>query len=141
MARITVEDCLDKVDNRFELVHLAAMRTKQLRRGSALLIGRTENKDVVQSLREIAAGKVSFKNIQELKIPDEDLFEAYNEEEDELNRDEESPEEAQKRSAAESDDDVDLEDLEDQEEDEDDLDEEDQDEDDQDEDEATDEDE
>jgi DNA-directed RNA polymerase subunit omega len=111
MARITVEDCLDKVDNRFELVHLAAMRTKQLRRGSALLVGTTENKDIVRSLREIAAGKVNFRNIQELKVPDEDLFEAYNEEEDELNREEESPEEAQKRSAAEADDDALSEDL------------------------------
>lgn len=119
MARITVEDCLDKVDNRFELVHLAAMRTKQLRRGSALLIGTTENKDIVRSLREIAAGKVNFRNIQELKVPDEDLFEAYNEEEDELNREEESPEETQKRSAAEADDDVLPEDLEDEEDDED----------------------
>lgn len=119
MARITVEDCLDKVDNRFELVHLAAMRTKQLRRGSALLVGTTENKDIVRSLREIAAGKVNFRNIQELKVPDEDLFEAYNEEEDELNREEESPEEAQKRSAAEADDDALSEDLEDEEDDED----------------------
>ena len=126
MARITVEDCLDKVDNRFELVHLAAMRTKQLRRGSALLIGTTENKDVVQSLREIAAGKVNFQNIQELKIPDEDLFEAYNEEEDELNREEEIPEEAQKRSMADEDDDSQREDEEDSE----DLEEEDLDEDD-----------
>jgi len=126
MARITVEDCLDKVDNRFELVHLAAMRTKQLRRGSALLIGTKENKDVVQSLREIAAGKVNFQNIQELKIPDEDLFEAYNEEEDELNREEEIPEEAQKRSMADEDDDSQREDEEDSE----DLEEEDLDEDD-----------
>ena len=115
MARITVEDCLERVDNRFELVHLAAMRTKQLRRGSALLIGRTDNKDIVQSLREIAAGKVGFRNIQELKVPDEDLFEAYNEEEDELNREEESPEDASKQSAAESDDDAVSEDLEDDE--------------------------
>ncbi|MBN1883864.1 MAG: DNA-directed RNA polymerase subunit omega [Deltaproteobacteria bacterium] len=123
MARITVEDCLDKVDNRFELVHLAAMRTKQLRRGSALLVGSTENKDIVRSLREIAAGKVNFKNIQELKVPDEDLFEAYNEEEDELNREEEIPEDAQKRSASKADDDTEEvldEDLEEDEEDEDD---------------------
>jgi len=119
MARITVEDCLDKVDNRFELVHLAAMRTKQLRRGSALLVGTTENKDIVRSLREIAAGKVNFQNIQELRVPDEDLFEAYNEEEDELNREEDPTEETPKRSAALAA--ADAEDLEDQEDDEEDL--------------------
>jgi DNA-directed RNA polymerase subunit omega len=129
MARITVEDCLDKVDNRFELVHLAAMRTKQLRRGSALLVDSMENKDIVRSLREIAAGKVSFKNIQELKVPDEDLFEAYNEEEDELNREEETPEDVQKRLDAEADDEDDSEDLDDREDDEEDLEEEDEDDD------------
>jgi len=121
MARITVEDCLDKVDNRFELVHLAAMRTKQLRRGSALLVGTTENKDIVRSLREIAAGKVNFQNIQELRVPDKDLFEAYNEEEDELNREEDPTEETPKRSAAPADDDAESEDLEDLEDEEEDL--------------------
>jgi len=122
MARITVEDCLDKVDNRFELVHLAAMRTKQLRRGSALLVGTTENKDIVRSLREIAAGKVNFQNIQELRVPDKDLFEAYNEEEDELNREEDPTEETPKRSAAPADDDAESEDLKDLEDEEEDLD-------------------
>ena len=130
MARITVEDCLDKVDNRFELVHLAAMRTKQLRRGSALLIGTTENKDIVRSLREIAAGKVNFRNILALKVPDEDLFEAYNEEEDELNREEGIPEDTKKRSAAETDDDTVSEDPEELEDDEEDLEEGEEDEDD-----------
>jgi DNA-directed RNA polymerase subunit omega len=80
MARITVEDCLDHVDNRFQLVHLAAQRTKQLRRGSKILVDSPENKEIVQALREIAAGKVSFENIGELIVPEEDIFEAYNEE-------------------------------------------------------------
>ncbi len=84
MARITVEDCLDHVDNRFQLVHLASERTKQLRRGSKVLVDSPENKEVVQALREIAAGKVSFKNIGELTVPEEDIFEAYNEEFDEV---------------------------------------------------------
>jgi DNA-directed RNA polymerase subunit omega len=83
MARITVEDCLDHVDNRFQLVHLAAQRTKQLRRGSKIMVESPENKEVVQALREIAAGKVSFENIGELIVPEEDIFEAYNEEFDE----------------------------------------------------------
>jgi len=83
MARITVEDCLEQVENRFQLVHLAAQRTKQLRRGSAIMVDSPENKEVVQALREIAAGKVSFQNIGELIVPEEDIFEAYTEKFDE----------------------------------------------------------
>lgn len=58
MARITVEDCLRIVDNRFALVMLATKRTKQLKKGAKPLVPKTENKEVVVSLREIAAGKV-----------------------------------------------------------------------------------
>lgn len=58
MARITVEDCLSKVSNRFELVHMAAARVRQLREGSEYLVQRAKNEDVVMALREIAAGKV-----------------------------------------------------------------------------------
>ena len=57
MARITVEDCLEKVNTRFELVHVAAARVRQLRKGAEPLVV-CKNKDVVVSLREIAAGKV-----------------------------------------------------------------------------------
>ncbi len=57
MARITVEDCLDKVSNRFELVLGAAKRAKQLLKGGRPLVD-SDNKEVVTSLREIAAGKV-----------------------------------------------------------------------------------
>ena len=57
MARITVEDCLEKVNTRFELVHLAAARVRQLRKGAEPLVV-CNNKDVVVSLREIAVGKV-----------------------------------------------------------------------------------
>lgn len=57
MARITIEDCLEKVENRYELVHLAVKRVKQLREGSDKLV-KSKNKDIVTSLREIAAGKV-----------------------------------------------------------------------------------
>jgi len=68
MARITVEDCLEKVgdDNRFSLVHLAVERVKQRRQGAPLLIPPRKNKEVVMALREIAAGAVSFENIVEL---------------------------------------------------------------------------
>ena len=57
MARITVEDCLEKVPNRFELVLLSSKRAKQLLKGARPLV-ETENKDIVTSLREIAAGQV-----------------------------------------------------------------------------------
>ena len=57
MARITVEDCLGKVDNRFGLIHLSAKRVRQLRKGVEPLVD-CKNKDVVVSLREIAAGKI-----------------------------------------------------------------------------------
>lgn len=60
MARITVEDCLKKVENRFTLVLLAAERTKQLLKGSAPLV-ESDNKEGVISLREIAAGKVAIR--------------------------------------------------------------------------------
>ena len=56
MARITVEDCTEKVPNRFHLVQMAAIRTKQLKKGARALIPSEENKEVVVSLREIAAG-------------------------------------------------------------------------------------
>jgi DNA-directed RNA polymerase subunit omega len=58
MARITIEDCLDKVENRYELVHLTLKRIRQLREGSSPLVN-CKNKQIVTALREIAAGKVS----------------------------------------------------------------------------------
>ncbi len=57
MARVTVEDCLEKVDNRFILVHMSAKRVRQLREGAPPLV-EVKNKEIVVSLREIAAGKV-----------------------------------------------------------------------------------
>lgn len=69
MARITVEDCIEKVDNRFTLVLLAARRARQLMKGSKFLLPATENKYIVNSLREIAAGKVWVKKDE--KIPEE----------------------------------------------------------------------
>ncbi len=62
MARVTVEDCLDKEDNRFALVILAAQRTRQLMKGARPQLPETKyrNKAAVMALREIAAGKVTF---------------------------------------------------------------------------------
>lgn len=59
MARVTVEDCLDREENRFALVILASSRTRQLMKGADPLL-KTKNKAAVTSLREIAAGKVHF---------------------------------------------------------------------------------
>lgn len=59
MARVTVEDCLEREENRFALVVLAAARTRQIMKGSVPLV-RAKNKPSVTSLREIAAGKVHF---------------------------------------------------------------------------------
>lgn len=61
MARVTVEDCLEHVDNRFALVHVAAKRAKQLRKGASALID-CNNREIVTSLREIAASKVAPKS-------------------------------------------------------------------------------
>lgn len=61
MSRITVEDCLKQVFNRFELVMLASQRARQLFKGAKPLI-ESENREVVVALREIAAGKVRRKS-------------------------------------------------------------------------------
>jgi DNA-directed RNA polymerase subunit omega len=71
MARITVEDCMAQVENRFELVHLAAKRTKQLVKGARPLV-KSANKEVVTALREIAANEVYFEKkqiLEEKEIP------------------------------------------------------------------------
>ena len=62
MARVTIEDCLKNVDNRFSLVHLAAKRVRQVREGADLLVKSTKNEDVVTVLREIAANRIVAKN-------------------------------------------------------------------------------
>jgi len=59
MARVTVEDCLEREENRFALVVLAAQRTRALMKGNDPLV-RSKNKPAVTSLRDIAAGKVHF---------------------------------------------------------------------------------
>ena len=63
MARVTVEDCLEQVENRFVLVHLAAERARQLKKG-ALPLSDRRNKEVVLSLREIASGQITQDNLK-----------------------------------------------------------------------------
>jgi DNA-directed RNA polymerase subunit omega len=65
MARITVEDCLDRVDNRFDLVLLACKRARQLTRGVDPLLPWENDKATVVALREIADGLVTYETVQE----------------------------------------------------------------------------
>ena len=58
MARITIEDCLKRVTNRFLLVNMVAKRVRQIREGSDYLVSSPKNEDIVVALREVAAGKI-----------------------------------------------------------------------------------
>jgi len=61
VARITIEDCLRQIPNRFMLVNMVALRVRQIREGSEYLVSSPKNEDVVVSLREIAAGKLTLR--------------------------------------------------------------------------------
>jgi DNA-directed RNA polymerase subunit omega len=65
MARITVEDCLDRIDNRFDLVLLACKRARQLTRGVDPLLPWENDKATVVALREIADGLITYETVQE----------------------------------------------------------------------------
>ena len=91
MARITVEDCLEKVDNQYDLVLLAKERTVQLNAGSPMLVEEDNDKRTIISLREIGDGKINVEEIEESAIkrlrkePDE--VEQQEETEEETNDD------------------------------------------------------
>ena len=68
MARVTVEDCVDKVPNRFELVMLAAHRAREIQAGSAITVDRDNDKNPVVSLREIADETQSAEHLRERMI-------------------------------------------------------------------------
>ncbi len=68
MARVTVEDCVDKVDNRFELVLLAAHRARMIANGSPLTVDRDNDKNPVVALREIAEETVKPKHLEEALV-------------------------------------------------------------------------
>ena len=84
MARITIEDCLKRVKNRFLLVNLASKRVRQIREGSEYLVSSPKNEDIVVSLREIAAGKVTIKEEKEDIEEIEEIEEEKEETEDNL---------------------------------------------------------
>ena len=68
MARITVEDCLSKIDNQYDLVLLAKERAAQLNAGNKPLVQENNDKNTVISLREIGDGKIPIKNIEDSAI-------------------------------------------------------------------------
>ena len=68
MARITVEDCLSKIDSQYDLVLLAKERTSQLNAGDKSLVSEDNDKNTVISLREIGEGKISIKTIEDSAI-------------------------------------------------------------------------
>ena len=79
MARITVEDCLDNVENRFELVLLASKRARQLANGKDALVDLENDKPAVVALREIADGKINSTVLEKIVAEDarqeeEDIF-------------------------------------------------------------------
>ena len=86
MARITVEDCLEKVENQYDLVLLAKERTSQLNSGSEMLVEEHDDKRTVVALREIAEGKVDIDELRKSTVlrlrkePDENLEEQDTEE-------------------------------------------------------------
>jgi DNA-directed RNA polymerase subunit omega len=84
MARVTVEDCVDKVPNRFELVMLAAHRARSLASGSPLTVDRDNDKNPVVALREIADENVKsahlkeqvIQGLQKVRVDDDDEVDA-----------------------------------------------------------------
>ena len=88
MARITVEDCMTKVDNQYDLVLLAKERTAQLNAGVQMLVPEDNDKKTIISLREIGEGKVQVEDLQKSAIlrlrkePDENLQQEETEEEE-----------------------------------------------------------
>ena len=98
MARITVEDCLEQVESRFALVILAAKRVKMLLKEAPPLVD-TDNKFIVNALREIAAGKVTYtyepeREGAEAKGPQVKLVEREEEKKEEEEKEEEEKEDA-----------------------------------------------
>lgn len=81
MARVTVEDCIDKISNRFELVMVAAQRARKLGSGAHLTVERDNDKNPVVSLREIASETVSLADLKEELIRNHQRMIVHEEEE------------------------------------------------------------
>jgi len=72
LARITIEDCMKRVPNRFILVNMVAKRVRQIREGSEYLVSAPKNEDIVIALREIAAGKIVLKQ-EDIKVENSNI--------------------------------------------------------------------
>ena len=83
MARVTVEDCVLKVPNRFELVMLASRRARAVSAGAALTVERDNDKNPVIALREIAKGSVELKDLKESLIKDQQKHVEFDQPEEE----------------------------------------------------------
>ena len=83
MARVTVEDCIDKVPNRFELVLLAASRARQISGGELPTVPEDNDKNPVIALREIAEETVAAESLRETQIQSQQRFAEVDEPEDE----------------------------------------------------------
>ena len=68
MARVTVEDCVDKITSRFDLVLLAAHRSREMAEGAEILVDRDNDKNPIVALREIAEEKLAPKDLEEAKV-------------------------------------------------------------------------
>jgi len=75
MARITVEDCLDKVENRFELVLMATRRARQIANGAEPMLEWENDKPTVVALREIAEHKIDAKTLEALEKREQEILE------------------------------------------------------------------
>ncbi|PCI55288.1 MAG: DNA-directed RNA polymerase subunit omega [Alphaproteobacteria bacterium] len=84
MARVTVEDCIEKVENRFELVMMAAQRARKIGSGAALTVERDNDKKTVIALREIAGGTVSVEALKDEMITSHQRYLPQETEEDEV---------------------------------------------------------
>lgn len=83
MARVTVEDCIDKIPNRYDLVMVAAQRARDIAAGSPLCVDRDNDKNSVVALREIAENKVSIEDLQKSLVMGQQKYVEVEEPEDE----------------------------------------------------------
>lgn len=84
MARVTVEDCIEKVVNRFELVMVASQRARKIGSGAPLTLDRDNDKNPVVALREIAEDKVNVADLKEELIKSHQRVIAYEEDDDQI---------------------------------------------------------
>lgn len=84
MARVTVEDCIDKIENRFELVMIASQRARKIGSGAPLTVDPDNDKKTVISLREIAAETVETEELKEELVKNHQRMIAFEEDDDEI---------------------------------------------------------